>query len=211
MSSKIQLDGVYIIDLLRASERSFFRVEAFDSYNAPSEVGLLKKYYDGDPLPPPWDGSDEWFKLMSLFASKRRPTQRVRVISRRLAPYVRFEMDWGYNHFLQFGEEFNVIIREQFPDLNDTWDAEYFVIDDRRVVYIKYDETHRMLGLEEELDAEEVKRRVNHKYQLLEKSTHYGQFLSQLRKNGVVELPYLAPNIAGSLPHTRNVNNHGTK
>jgi hypothetical protein len=191
MASRIQLQGSWPIDLLKSSESSFFRTEALESYNAPSEVTKLRKFYSGELTAPVLDGNDEWFRLISEFAEKGRPVRRVRAVSRRLSPYVRCEMEWGFNQIAQFGEEFNVLIKEQHPDLKDAWDDEYYVIDDKRVVYLKYDDTNRLQCLEEETSSSEVARRIAHKYQLLESATPYRQFVAHQRTNGVFEIPDL--------------------
>jgi hypothetical protein len=189
MSTRIQLGEVKIIDLYRESKKSFFRVEALESYNVASEADALDKYFSGDPLPKPLDATKEWYKLMTRCAQEGRPTQRVRAVSQKLSPYVRWEMEWVYNQAAQYGESFNVIVKEQHPDLADAWNEEYYVVDDKRLVYLKYDSTNRFLGLEESTDSLEIQKRLEHKKRLLENAIPYKQFLAHLRTNAILVIP----------------------
>lgn len=189
MIQRVQLAGIRIIDLLRESKKSFFRVEALESYNIAQEEEFRRRYYGGQPLPPLLDSNKEWYKLMTKFAQEGRPSSRVKVVSRKLSPYSRLEMEWWFNQAVQYGECINILLKEQFPRLAEMWNEEYYVVDDMRLVYLQYDSENRFVGLEEEKDTNEIERRLLHKQQLLNIATPYESFLAHARSKGVLEIP----------------------
>jgi len=191
MKTREKLEGVSILDLMLSSESSFFRVEALESYNAEEEEEIRSEYDSGNPAVPEYSTDCPWFAKIKEMKDAGNPVCRVRALSRNISPYVRFEMEWGYNPVSLIGEDYRIIIKEQHPELSDSWDEEYYIIDNKRLVYIKYDETGKTLGLEEEKDTEEIKKRLDQQKRLLQKAVPYNKFLAHLRKN----VPLIVPDI----------------
>jgi hypothetical protein len=190
-STPIPLNGIKISDLMRASQESFYRIEALENYKAKSEDDLISKYCSGEVIPPVLNGNTPWFQLIKSFADKGRPLQRIRVLSRNISPYLRFETEWGYNLLQGFGEQFNIVLKEQHPNLKEAWDAEYYVIDNKRVVYLNYDENGTTLGFSEETNPSEIERRISHKNELVKVAVPYRNFLAHLRTKASIVVPDL--------------------
>ena len=123
---------------------SAFRLETLPEYRVESEAAEFDLFLQGKPLPP--DSNEAWCRVVSAAAQAGKRMQRVHAIPRRLTPYLRFEIEWGYLYSAEAGEEILLLVHDQPGQLFGIWPIhDFWVFDDRTYVRMHYDESGRFL------------------------------------------------------------------
>jgi hypothetical protein len=123
---------------------SAFRLETLPAYRVDSEADELALFLQGKPLPP--DGNEAWAQIVTKAVAAGKRMQRVHVVPRRLTPYLRFEIEWGYLYSAEAGEEILLLTHDTPGDLFGTWPLhDFWVFDDRVYVRMRYAEDGRFL------------------------------------------------------------------
>ncbi|MDQ2946118.1 MAG: hypothetical protein M3Y27_09285 [Acidobacteriota bacterium] len=91
-----------------------FRFEGLADYRVPEEAPILTAYLNGELFAPEKSASwQNYFAEWHAFVRKRtadgRRLVRVRMIPSVISPYVNMELEWGYPHNIEAGEEVFVI------------------------------------------------------------------------------------------------------
>jgi hypothetical protein len=108
-----------------------FRLETLPEYRVESEAAQLELFLQGKPLPPESSVQAEWRRLVSSSARDGRPVRRVHVIPRRLTPYLRFEIEWGYLYNAEAGEQIMLLVHDHPGQLFGTWPInDFWLFDD---------------------------------------------------------------------------------
>jgi hypothetical protein len=123
---------------------SAFRLETLPEYRVEDEAAKLDLFLSGAPRPP--DGNEEWCALVADAVASGKRMARVHVVPRRLTPYLRFEIEWGYLYSAAAGEE---ILRLQEDSPAGFFGAlpvhDFWLFDDRVCVRMHYDPAGRFL------------------------------------------------------------------
>lgn len=197
---KIQNPNFY--ELLGAAEHNVFRLEAMDDYDVPQEDGFCREYAAGTPVARIINGMPDamrWYEFMERLAKEGRPSLRIRALPRRPSKYIRQELDI-FQFAVDHGEDIRVLIKEQNSDIKTFWDSEFYVLDDSRVLYVKYDENNKYIGVEEETDSDCIIEKVRQRDTLIKRSVPFSQFLGHLRTSAILEIPDIRTDLASSSP-----------
>jgi hypothetical protein len=117
---------------------SAFRLETLPEYRVAGEAEELALYLRGKPLPP--DGNEGWCEIVAAATRAGKRMQRVHVVPRRLTPYLRFEIEWGYLYSAEAGEEILLLPHDSPGQVFGTWPPhDFWVFDDRIHVRMHYD------------------------------------------------------------------------
>jgi hypothetical protein len=143
--------------LFETFERSAFRLEARDTYKVPDEDERLAAFLLGRELPTRTAGEDDWLGLLSRATAAGRKIVRVRIVTKPLTDYTRFELA-VYPENIRAGEEIRVAERETLPQGRDSWDEDFWLFDGDTVVVLQYETDGRFLGVEEGRDVDRYRR-----------------------------------------------------
>ena len=125
--------------LFSSFSTSAFRLETLPEYRVEGEAEELALFLQGKPLPP--DGNEGWCRIVAAATQAGKRMQRVHVIPRRLTPYLRFEIEWGYLYSAEAGEEILLLPHDSPDQVFGTWPLhDFWVFDDRIYVRMHYDE-----------------------------------------------------------------------
>jgi hypothetical protein len=143
--------------LFEAFERSAFRLEARDTYKVPDEDERLAAFLLGRELPARTAEEDEWLGLLTRATAAGRKIVRVRIVTKPLTDYTRFELA-VYPENIGAGEEIRVVERERLPQGRDSWDEDFWLFDRDTAVVLQYETDGRFLGVEEGRDVDRYRR-----------------------------------------------------
>lgn len=125
--------------------RSAFRLETLDRYTVDSDQGNVERYLTGQPGPS-WAEGGDWFDQLAAERAAGKRRYRVRVWTSPIGPYLRYEAEWGYLYTSKAGEEIYVLDLAETARPSGLLEEDFFVIDDRRVLRMHYDDQGRLLG-----------------------------------------------------------------
>jgi len=116
---------------------SAFRLETLSAYNVDDEFDEYQRFLAGER--PPADLYYGWLDTVAGHAAAGRSMQRVRVVSRPLSDYVRYEFEWGYEFNVKAGEDIRILdVTNRDVELPD---LDFWMFDSTAVVHMNYDET----------------------------------------------------------------------
>jgi hypothetical protein len=125
--------------------RSAFRLELLDQYTVDSDQGNVESYLAGG-LAPSWAAGSEWMDQLARESAEGKRNYRVRVLASPLNDYLRYECEWGYAYTSQAGEEIYILDTAETPRPAGLIDEDYYLLDDTRVLAMRYDGDGRLLG-----------------------------------------------------------------
>jgi hypothetical protein len=140
-------------------QTSLFRLEALDRYQAAGEEHLLAAYLRGDRVRPFDQGLEDWLqRRREEYATGRRRT-RVHAIGGPLTPYLAFEIEWAYTACAEAGEDIRILHRDAWAQTPfGSRPSDFYILDDRTVVVMAYDDAARWVGGELITAPEQVAR-----------------------------------------------------
>jgi len=139
--------------MLTSLQSSAFRLEALPQYLVDSEAEAFSAYQRGELLLPPRSKDQQWWEaLVREHAAAGRVLQRVHVLPDVITPYLRFEIEWGYAYTQAAGERVHFLPTSAPPAVRRAATQDFWLLDDRILVYAIYDGEGRFLRLEKEED-----------------------------------------------------------
>jgi len=135
---------------LQHFERSAFRLECLPAYSVPQEAAMLATFRRGETVELPAD--HPWITRVREKCGNGRTMERVRVVSRPLTDYERFELSL-YPHSRAAGENIRVVERHSVEVTEDFW-----LFDDTIAVVLRYDAAGRFLGADVTSDVVRFRR-----------------------------------------------------
>jgi hypothetical protein len=136
--------------------RSVFRLELLDRYEVATDGNDFGRYLRGEPEPTP-ERKQPWLDHLRRERATGIRRHRVHVLSTPLSDYLRYECEWGYAPNTAAGEEVGIIDLSEQPRPEDLPDHDFWLIDDRHIVRMHYDDRGQFLGAEP-LDDEQLPR-----------------------------------------------------
>lgn len=121
--------------LCEGIERSFVHLETRDAYGTEIELPHMAKWRRGEEDDDTW--LEEWFDLLRRHRAAGRTCRRTRVVSEPLSEYQR----WINSHiekFIDAGEDIRYVPRPQLTDVLVPGSGDFYVFDDRLVLYLHY-------------------------------------------------------------------------
>ncbi len=132
-------------DLLKSFGRTAFRFETRESYALDYEEADFDDFLAGHPTPPPdLDWWRPWLEQIAHLTAEGREVQRVRVLAEPPSDYQRWEM-WGARWNISAGERVGYLTRQRARDLGLP-DADWWLLDDERVITMGFDDDGRITG-----------------------------------------------------------------
>ena len=168
--------------LFTSFDASAFRLETLPEYRVESEAAEFALFLQGKPLPP--DSNEAWCRVVSDATQAGKRMQRVHVVPRRLTPYLRFEIEWGYLYSAEAGEEILLLVHDQPGQVFGAWPVhDFWVFDDRTYVRMHYDESGRFLFGERIDDPVAVAAYRRVQAGALERAVSLQRYLAEARRS----------------------------
>jgi hypothetical protein len=136
------LQGEDFDRLFRTFERTAFHLEVQDLYHTPEEAGPFGRFLAGEPDDFGWHRP--WLRLVADATRAGKRITRVRVVTVPHVPYTR----WGLTVAplnIEAGEDIRWLPRHLTSERDLTAD-DYWLFDDRRVVFTIFEPTGRFAG-----------------------------------------------------------------
>lgn len=122
-------------DLIRSITRSFVHLETRDAYGTDVELPYMAKWRRGEPDDLAWC---EWyFDMLREHRAAGRMCRRARVVSEPVSEYQK----WTVSHtpaFIDAGEDIRYVPRRQLTDVLLPGSGDFYVFDDKMVLYLHY-------------------------------------------------------------------------
>jgi hypothetical protein len=151
------LQGRAFDDVFRTFERSAFHLEVEDAYQTPDESEPFRKFLSGEPDDFAWHRP--WLDLIREATGSGRSVQRVRVVSVPHVDYTR----WGLTVAplnIAAGEDIRWLPRH-LMDAAELSADDFWLIDDRRVVFTVFTPEGAFSGGAETIDPMIVERCID--------------------------------------------------
>lgn len=129
--------------------RSAFRLETLQSYEVASDGSDYRRYLDGEPTWTP-ERKQPWLDHLSGERDRGLYRHRVRMVTRPVTPYTRYECEWGYAPNVAAGEDVRILDLEghRLPSGldGDWWRFDWWLVEST-------DNEQRVLGMAYESDG----------------------------------------------------------
>jgi hypothetical protein len=124
---------------------SAFRLELHQVYTMPGEADELKRFQEGE-LPPPGYHYG-WLDTVAEARKAGKTMRRVRVVTRPLTDYTRYEFVWGFVYNVAAGEDIRILdlTDQPGPGLPD---HDFWLFDEATVVELLYNPDGTQIGRE---------------------------------------------------------------
>jgi len=131
----VRLEGEAWSRCFRDFHRSAFRLELHPVYTMPGEADELRRFLAGEK--PPSDYHYGWLDTVANAAAAGKTMRRVRVVTRPLTDYIRYEFEWGFVYNVHAGEDIRVLdlTGRPGPGLPD---YDFWMFDESAVVKLLY-------------------------------------------------------------------------
>jgi hypothetical protein len=133
--------------------RSAFRLEVLDRYTVDSDEDNFRSYLAGGATPS-WSEGSEWMEQLARERAEGKRNHRVHVLASPLSDYLRYECEWGYVYTSRAGEEIFILDTAERPRPAGLINEDFYLLDDERVLVMRYDDYGRLLGGEPQPESE---------------------------------------------------------
>ena len=137
----------------RHCARSAFRLEVLEKYTVDSDEENFRDYLAGGPAPT-WAAGSEWMDQLARERAEGKRNYRVHVLASPLSDYLRYECEWGYVYTSRAGEEIFILDTAETPRPGGLIDEDFYLLDDERVLVMRYDDNGCLLGGEPQPESE---------------------------------------------------------
>jgi hypothetical protein len=125
--------------LLATFNRTAFRLETRKAYKLGYEVADFRRFLAGSPVPPPeLDWWRPWLEQISRLTAVGKQVARVRVVDEPPTDYQRWEL-WAGRWHAEAGEQIRYIRRSHAVQIGIPLDCDWWLLDDGRLIIIRYD------------------------------------------------------------------------
>jgi len=88
--------------------RSAFRLETLQAYEVPTDGSDYQRYLDGEPTWTP-ERKQPWLDYLAAEKARGGYRHRVRLVTRPVSDYTRYECEWGYAPNVRAGEDVRIL------------------------------------------------------------------------------------------------------
>jgi len=146
-------------DQLRTFDRTALRLELQSEYREPAEHDTVSRFLYGTPQPPTEVAElRDWFEQVATLTRAGKRIARVRVHDDPPTDYQRWER-WIGRWNTTAGEQIDYLTRQQATDIGllpAAGDVDWWLIDDNRVILMRFDPDGRRISNELETDPQTV-------------------------------------------------------
>jgi hypothetical protein len=141
----VRLEGEAWSRYFTGFEASAFRLEVRQVYTMPDEEEDLARFKAGEP--PPSDYHYGWLDTVAEATKLGKTFRRVRIVTRPLSFYTRWEFVWGYAYNVAAGEDIRIldVTDQPAPELPD---HDFWLFDESTVVKLLYRPDGTQIGRE---------------------------------------------------------------
>lgn len=125
---------------------SAFRLECLQTYAVSAEDARLRAFREGLPRPERSVRTNPWLQRIAATTIAGKSWSRVRLVSRPLTEYTRYEMI-GFVESQAVGEQIRIVDLNAHPDLRDLG-PDFWLFDAEFAIIMRYDEAGTVLGYE---------------------------------------------------------------
>jgi hypothetical protein len=141
----VRLEGEVWSRYFRDFTSSAFRLELRQVYTMPGEADEFKRFQEGE-LPPPGYHYG-WLDTVANARQAGKTMRRVRVVTRPLTDYTRYEFAWGFIYNVEAGEDIRILDLTDQPDFNLP-EHDFWLFDESTVVNLMYNPDGTQIGRE---------------------------------------------------------------
>ena len=141
----MRLEGEAWSRYFRDFRSSAFRLEQHPVYTMPGEADELRRFRAGEKPPEGYHYS--WLDTMAEARRAGKSVRRVRIVSRPLSDYIRYEFEWGFVYNVAAGEDIRVrdLTDQPGPPLPE---HDFWLFDETTVVKLLYRPDGTQIGRE---------------------------------------------------------------
>jgi hypothetical protein len=127
--------------LLATFNRSAFRLETQPAYALGYERADFDRFLAGSPVPPPeLDWWRPWLNQIASLTGEGKTVSRVRVLAEPPTDYQRWEV-WGARWNAEAGERVSYMSLSRAEDIGLPLDHDWWLLDDERLIIMRYTHT----------------------------------------------------------------------
>lgn len=134
--------------LLAEFSRSAFRLETQPAYELGYERAEFDRFLAGSPTSPPdvawWR---PWLDRIAAMTGEGKTVSRVRVLESPPTPYQRWEL-WAAPWHAEAGEDIRYMTRTTAQQLGLPLDSDWWLLDDERLIVMRYTSSGTVTGKE---------------------------------------------------------------
>jgi len=131
----VRLEGEAWSRYFRDFSSSAFRLERLQTYTMPDEVDDLAAFKQGQL--PPADYHYGWLDTVADAKQRGKTMRRVRIVTRPLSFYTKWEFVWGFAYNVRAGEDIRILDTTDHPGPGLP-DHDFWFFDERQVVQLLY-------------------------------------------------------------------------
>lgn len=167
--------------MFHSFEKSAFRLETLPSYAVSHEDSHFQAYVRGDKTPP-FIYSD-WKATIRNATSAGKTFEIVRLVPEPLTTYFRYELEWHYLEYRDAGQETRFVTAERITEsLRSMKGQDFWLLDDKKAVFIKYDNQGDILGFYATEDPNILEKLVLLRSHAKELSIHIDEYLPKYKE-----------------------------
>ena len=160
-------------------KRRAFRLETLPQYESEEERDNLRAFLAGEQLFHPIDA--EWPRMIAANVASGRTMSRVHSLPEILTPYLRYEIEWGYAHNIEAGEDVRLLTPDAPAEVRALATRDYWLFDDE-IILMNYDRDGRLQGVELESGPARTRHYIAIKDVLLTHAIPVREYLSKVRR-----------------------------
>ena len=141
------LDLAQLSEWVNGFSSTAFRLETLDVYASSSDGGEVARYLRGEDAPDP-ARKEPWLARLRSERAMGRLRQRVHVLTSPIDGYLRYACEWGYVYNVRAGEDIRILDLAERPRPAAVVDHDFWLIDDRDVLLMRYDASGRFTAAE---------------------------------------------------------------
>jgi hypothetical protein len=159
---------------LKSAKKETFRLEMRDEYRVKEEDRELEIWRNTGKFEP-GEGGKQWARDLEALRARGVITHRVHVVTVPLSDYLRFEI-------AAYAEDVNYIERDDYAGIKKPFEPqEFWLIDEKHLFIVKYDQEGHWLGNNYTDDAKIVERHAMMKDLLISKALPLEEFAKKNR------------------------------
>ena len=131
--------------------------------------------------------SSSWPKMLKDYKKMGKVVERIRVVPNQLTSYLIFEFNC-YVQSIIAGEQINVVDKSEYDKLvNSKTRGDYWIFDNKDVLYMEYDEEGAFIG-SRLIEDNEIKNECIKFYKILMQKTYEPKDVLQKIRNATVKI-----------------------
>ena len=163
------------LQLFDGFQRSAYRLETLQYYQADNEAGPLRAFIAGQPRPE-LPGKDRWVSRIRDARTAGKTMSRVRVVAEPLSDYLRYELSWSYPANVAAGEDIR-IMGQDAAEMLGLPEQDHWLFDSEVLVWFHYSSAGRLVGAEVGQDPDMILMATRWSANALDAAIRYSEYM----------------------------------